>query len=294
MAQQQEPIIQNDQPTPPWDFVSADILSLHGEDYIVTVDHFSKFFQVDRLPTMSTATVVKKLKMYFSRYGTPYKFLTDITPQEFRRFAFKLQFQHIISSPYYSKWHGTAESMGKVAKTIMKKTKEAKSDIYLALLAYRNTPKQDIGLSPAQLMMGRRTKTLIPTAETLLAPETVKPNLVAVNKRQMRIRNNYDSHAKALKYLKVGDSVMMQPVRPNHHMWRRGIITKELNNRSYEMQPEDGHATRRNCVHLHPVAELAPPAAGENNAGDNADATAGIRPTRIHQKTCGALRSTCP
>ena len=54
---------------------------------------------------------------------------------------------------------------------------------------------------------------------------------------------------------------------------------------SDEVQPEDGHATRRNCVLLQPATELPPPPAepGENNAGDNADATAGIRPTRIRK-----------
>ena len=179
---------------------------------------YSKFFEGDWLPTINTATVGNKLKIHYSRYGTPDKFLTDNAPQfsseEFKRFAFKWQFQHITSSPYYLKGNGTAQSMVKVAKTMKKKTKDAKSDNHLALLAYWNIPKQDIGLLPAQLLMGRRTKTLILTAETLLAPKTSKPNPVAVNERQMRIRNNYDSHAKALKSRKVEDSVMMQPVPP--------------------------------------------------------------------------------
>ena len=140
-------------------------------------------------------------------------FLTHNAPQfsseEFKRFAFKWQFQHITSSPYYPEGNGTAESL---AKTMMKKTKEAKSDIY------RNTSKQDIRLSPAQSMIRRRTKTLVPRTQTLLAPKTVKPNPVAVNKRKMSMRNNYDSHAKVLKSLKVGDPVMMQPVLPNQHV----------------------------------------------------------------------------
>ena len=56
---------------------------------------------------------------------------------------------------------------------ILKKWKEAE-DPYLELLDLRNTPRdQNIG-SPAQPLMGRRTKTQLPTSEAFLKPEIVK------------------------------------------------------------------------------------------------------------------------
>ena len=50
------------------------------------------------------------------------------------------------------------------------------SDPHLALLEFRNTPINDRLGSPTQRLMGRRTKTLIPTSETLLCPKTIKPS----------------------------------------------------------------------------------------------------------------------
>ena len=124
---------------------------------------------------------------------------------------------------------------------------------------------------------------LIPTAEALLAPKSVKPNPVAVKKGQMCIRITMTATPKRWNLPKL-----VIPWWCNQFssiVCRRGIITKEPDNRSYEVEPEDGHATWRSRIHLRPASELAPPAdkPGETNAGDNAGATAGTRPTRIRK-----------
>ena len=55
----------------------------------------------------------------------------------------------------------------KTAKNLLKKSKAAGTDFYLALLAGRNTPSEGLESSPAQRMLGRRTRTLIPTTSGL-------------------------------------------------------------------------------------------------------------------------------
>jgi len=55
-------------------------------------------------------------------------------------------------------------------KNLLKKAILDKRDPYLALLEYRNTPTSDALGSPAQRLMGRRTKTLLPTSNRLLQP----------------------------------------------------------------------------------------------------------------------------
>ena len=52
----------------------------------------------------------------------------------------------------------------------MKKTKVERKDFQFGLLAYRNTPIEEIGLSPAQMLRGRRTRTKLPTTAALLEP----------------------------------------------------------------------------------------------------------------------------
>ncbi|GFR97877.1 retrovirus-related Pol polyprotein from transposon opus [Elysia marginata] len=39
--------------------------------YLVTVDYYSQFIELDFLPETNSATVITKLKHYFARYGIP-------------------------------------------------------------------------------------------------------------------------------------------------------------------------------------------------------------------------------
>ncbi len=48
------------------------------------------------------------------------------------------------------------------------KVYEDNRDPYLALLDYRNTPRDSVIGSPVQRLMGRRTRKRLPTSETLL------------------------------------------------------------------------------------------------------------------------------
>ena len=72
-------------------------------------------------------------------------------------------FTIVKSAPYYSRGNRKSESAVKIAKNILKKSR--KEDPYLALLAYRNTPKQGYNYSPAQRLMSRRLEDIIPTAQ---------------------------------------------------------------------------------------------------------------------------------
>jgi len=78
----------------------------------------------------------------------------------------------------YPQSNGMAENAVQAVKAIMKKAAHHGSDPHLALLDYHNTPGADGMGSPAQIFMGRRTRTLIPTTDTLFAPKTKDPSVV--------------------------------------------------------------------------------------------------------------------
>lgn len=71
----------------------------------------------------------------------------EFASEEFADFAHLREFDNITSSPHYPQSNGKAEQAVKVAKQILKKAKHSKSDPYLALLDYRNTPTQHVGTS---------------------------------------------------------------------------------------------------------------------------------------------------
>ena len=81
------------------------------------------------------------------------------TSMEFKDFAEKYGFENVISSPRYSQSMGFIEKYVQICKNPLKKAKKSHNDPYLALLEFRNTPIDDINMSPSQMLMGRRTRT---------------------------------------------------------------------------------------------------------------------------------------
>lgn len=148
-----------------------DLFSFKGKEFLITVDYYSNFWEIDQLAITSASTVITKLKNHFARYGCPDTLVSDngpqFTSQEFAHFAKAWQFEHRKISPGNSKVNGKVEAAVKTAKQLLRKS----SDIHLALLDYRNTPSQGTNTSPAQRLMSRRTKTLLPSTETLLKPQ---------------------------------------------------------------------------------------------------------------------------
>ena len=105
-------------------------------------------------------------------------------------------------------------------------------------------------------MMSPRTKTLLPTAASLLKPKTTYDH----NKRlsnKLRQKLYYDQQARDLQPLSEGDSVRMKPFQKGVDVWKKAVVTRQLDERSYEIQSAD-HLYRRNRVHLKPARECNP------------------------------------
>ena len=145
--QRKEPLIPHEIPTTAWVKVSCDLFELEKKTYLVTVDYYSGFFEVDHQQVSTSQAVIKKLKPHFARYGIPEKF----HPKKF-------QFHHVTTSPYHHQSNGKAESAVKKAKRILRTCKASGDDIYLALLAVRNTSQTIHETSLAQRLLNRRTK----------------------------------------------------------------------------------------------------------------------------------------
>ena len=79
-AQPKEPLINHPLPQSPWQMIVCDLFSQDGQDYLVKVDYYSDFFEVDRLYSTGATGVIHKLKTHFARYGIPNKLITDGGP----------------------------------------------------------------------------------------------------------------------------------------------------------------------------------------------------------------------
>ena len=263
--QQKEPLLCHEVPDCPWTKVATDLFQLENKDYLVTIDYFSDFFEVDCLYSTTSETVIKKLKGHFARYRIPDEIISDNGPQftaeEFRVFAQTYGFKHTCTSPHHHQFNGKAESAVKQAKKTLRMARVSGNDFYLALLNVRNTSQEGYNTSPAQRMMSRNTKTLFPVSVSLLKPHVAQNTMDSILKKQDKQQRYYNRGAKALEQLHQGDRVKLQPFTLGKKDWADGQVVKEVHPRSYEVQA-DGKAYIRNRRHLRKcehIVDIEPP-----------------------------------
>ena len=249
------PLMSHDIPERPWEKLGIDLFHHDGKDYLITVCYLSNFWEVDRLHSTTARSVTAKLKHHFSRYGIPDTIISDNGPpfssKDFDDFTRKLGIKHITISPYNSKANGKAESAVKSAKKMLKKCSATGEDEDIALLNIRNTPTQGVDSSPAQRFLGRRTKTLIPTSRRLLQARgsESKHERKQLELNQQRQAKYYNQSTKDLPPLIQGDTVRMKPFRQGEDRWKKGLILRKLDERSYEVLQDD-QVYRRTREHL--------------------------------------------
>ena len=254
-SNQKEPLLPHEIPQRPWAKVGSDLFEIRGQTFLIMVDYYSGFFEIDNLKQSTSKDVITCCKAQFARYGIPDVLITDNGPQfasvEFQTFASDYQFKHKTSSPRYPRSNGMSEKSVQTAKRLLIKAKEDNRDSYLALLDYRNTPRSDLFGSPVQRLMGRRTKTLLPTSNLLLEPKVIKTKVVIseMQKAKNQQKRYYDVHAKQLPALRPGQSIRVQMGK----QWKLAVVTSSHKEpRSYNITTQDGQTYRRNRHHLRP------------------------------------------
>ena len=80
----------------------------------------------------------------------------------------------------------------KIAKKLMTKAEKDHGDLQLAILDWRNTPTDSSNKSPAQKLHSRRTRTLLPTAESLLLPEVPSNIQEVIELKRQKAKFYYD------------------------------------------------------------------------------------------------------
>jgi len=78
--QQKEPMMTPVIPTRPWQMVAQDLFMINRENYLITVDYFSDYWELDRLQDTLSFTVIVKTKEHFGCYGIPETVITDNGP----------------------------------------------------------------------------------------------------------------------------------------------------------------------------------------------------------------------
>ena len=90
-VQRKEPLMPSTLPDYPWQRIGTDLFTLDGTTYLLTTDYFSRYPEVIKLTTTTSASIIAALKSIFSRYGIPERVVSDnglqYSSQEFSDFA---------------------------------------------------------------------------------------------------------------------------------------------------------------------------------------------------------------
>ncbi|GLV34523.1 hypothetical protein CBL_07167 [Carabus blaptoides fortunei] len=230
-SNRRQPLMPAEFPQRPWQKLGMDIFHIQNQNFIVTSDYYSRYFEIARLENMQSRTVIEDIKAIFARHGIP---------------------EVLTSSPTFPQSNGFAEAAVKITKARLRKDNHP----YRALLAYRSTPLSN-GFSPAELLMGRRLRTTLPMATPSLNPKLPDQNLLE-RKEKNRIRkqkHDFDRRhgVRTLKPVQPGDRVWITNKRTN------GVIQSETTTpRSYWVKTQSG-VVRQNRQHLiHNTASQSP------------------------------------
>ena len=233
-----QPISSSVLPERPWMKIGADLFELNNKVYLVVVDYFSRWLEVKLLLSVDSESVINNLAEIFACFGIPEVLRTDGGPQFksklFYKFTEDFNIIHQMTDPYFPQANGCAERAVQVAKRLFKTP-----DPLRALMEYRGTPIATTGCSPAQLLMGRRIRTNLPTVPSRLTPKW--PDLDTVRRRdaeaklKMEAGFNRRQGARPLSGLSIGqearvrlpqDKAWSEPVRvtatdkPNSYLIR--------------------------------------------------------------------------
>ena len=173
---------------------------------------------------------------------------TNFASSDFKDFSKSWKFIHVTSSPHHPRGNGKAESAVKIAKKLIKTSKNG--DLWFNLLHQRNIPNK-IDSTPTQRMFARFTETTLPTAINNLQPKIIKnvPKTIEVNKQNSKFY--FDRKTKKMPELQIGQSVHVQIQPEQSNKWSPGIIEQKMTDRSY-MVNCDKRFYRRNIVNIRP------------------------------------------
>ena len=108
--QQKESVIAHEILTAPWIKVALDVFHLFGHHYVMVVDYFSTYVEVECIADMTSSSVINKVKKIFAQHGIPKEFCSDNGPEykstEFASFSRTWDFKYTMSSPHYPQSNG--------------------------------------------------------------------------------------------------------------------------------------------------------------------------------------------
>ena len=246
-------------PEKPWSRLHLDhAINFLGRNWLVLVDAYSKYPCIHPTTSTSSKSTTAILEQEFAHFGYPHTLVTDnattFMSQEFQAWCKQRGIVHLTGAPYHPATNGAAERLIQSFKQALRKSslppKEALQEF---LMQYRRIPFAS-GLSPSELLNGRRIRTKIDT----LVPSI--PHLLQgrQSRQASKHSNAEDSEvvSKVEHHYTLGDpcyALYFGPRRDRDPRWVPAIVTKVHGTRSVNVRViPRGPTWRRHLDQLRP------------------------------------------
>ena len=246
-------------PEKPWSRLHLDhAINFLGRNWLVLVDAYSKYPCIHPTTSTSSNSTTAILEQEFAHFGYPHTLVTDnattFMSQEFQAWCKQRGIVHLTGAPYHPATNGAAERLIQSFKQALRKSslppKEALQEF---LMQYRRIPFAS-GLSPSELLNGRRIRTKIDT----LVPSI--PHLLQgrQSRQASKHSNAEDSEvvSKVEHHYSLGDpcyALYFGPRRDRDPRWVPAIVTKVHGTRSVNVRViPRGPTWRRHLDQLRP------------------------------------------
>lgn len=250
-----EPMLPHELPNLPWEKVACDLFYLDSEVFLLVVDYFSKYIELAKLVDgESSNEVILHLKSIFARHGIPKCVISDGGPQfnciYFMQFSKSWNFNHTMSSPLYPQSNGLVERHVQTLKDMLYKAKYDNKDLYLTLLSYRNTPIDGNLDSPAQILMNRRLRGILPIEKALFKPVKCENSRVKelLRQRQVMQKQNYDRKCTVQSNKFIRNQPILYKKKLSDKKWQKGYIKNKNQSRprSFDIKTHNNRVLCRN------------------------------------------------
>ena len=234
-------------PERPWQRVHMDFAGpFLGKMFLIIVDAHSKWLDVITMNNITSENTILVLREVFATWGLPESMVSDngptFTSDIFKKFMAHNKVKHILSTPFHPSTNGLAERAVETFKNSMRKNVKGsvRERVAKFLTKYRSTPHSTTGVSPSELMLGRRMRTHL----DLLHP-SIRSH---VDNEQTRQKINHDRHSRPCN-IGIDDTVVVRNYRKGDK-WIPGTVTEQTGPVSFKVQTQDHSIVRKHADQL--------------------------------------------
>uniref|UniRef100_A0A1X7TEG4 Integrase catalytic domain-containing protein n=1 Tax=Amphimedon queenslandica TaxID=400682 RepID=A0A1X7TEG4_AMPQE len=213
-------------PARPWAGVRRDHAGpFCGKLFLIVIDAYSKWMDVQIVPSTASEVTTAKLRVIFATFGLPEQVVSDntsgFTSTEFKQFVSESGIRQVLVSPYHQSSNGLAEQAVAIFNNIVKK--------------FESPMETTTGISPADPLIGRRLRTHL----DLLHPNTA-------NRVADKVKRGV-SDKSARKFL-TGDKLYAKKFSSSN--WVPVELVEVTGPLSYHVRTGEGLVLRRHVDHL--------------------------------------------